>query len=82
MKIVHAWNGHPEMFSLPEAIENSRGFVFFPIYLRFSQHGLKKYVKLTFALHAIARRFAIPVNSRRNWLHNLALIPRWTKIKW
>ena len=26
-KIVHEWNGHPEIFSLPQAIENSRQFL-------------------------------------------------------
>ena len=26
--IVHAWNGHLEMFSLPQTIENSRQFLF------------------------------------------------------
>ena len=27
-KIVRAWNGHLEMFSLPQPIENSRQFLF------------------------------------------------------
>ena len=27
-KIVHQWNGHLEIFSPPEAIENSRQFLF------------------------------------------------------
>ena len=27
-KIVRAWNGHLEMFSLPQAIENFRQFLF------------------------------------------------------
>ena len=27
-KIVYAWNGHLEMFSLPQHIENSRQFLF------------------------------------------------------
>ena len=26
-KIVHEWNGHLEIFSLPQAIENSRQFL-------------------------------------------------------
>ena len=28
-KIVHEWNGHLEIFSLPQAIENSRQFLLF-----------------------------------------------------
>ena len=27
MKILYEWNGHPEIFSLPQAIENSRQFL-------------------------------------------------------
>ena len=27
-KIVHEWNGHLQIFSLPEAIENSKQFYF------------------------------------------------------
>ena len=49
-KIVHAWNGHLEMFSLPQTIENSRQFLFLRFnYLRSSQHGLKKYIKLIYS---------------------------------
>ena len=41
--IVHAWNGHLEMFRLPQPKEDSRQFLFLRInYLRSSQHGLKK----------------------------------------
>ena len=49
-KIVRAWNGHLEMFSLPQPIENSRQFLFLRFnYLRSSQHGLKKYIKLVYS---------------------------------
>ena len=41
------WNGHLEMFSLRQPIENSRQFLFLRSnYLRSSQHGLEKYIKL------------------------------------
>ena len=41
--IVHAWNGHLEMFRLPQPIEDSRQVLFLRFnYLRLSQHGLKK----------------------------------------
>ena len=31
-KIVHKWNGHPEIFSLPQAIENVRQFMLLRTY--------------------------------------------------
>ena len=38
------------MFSLPQPIENSRQFLFLRFnYLRSSQHGLKKYIKLIYS---------------------------------
>ena len=41
--IVHAWNGHLEMFTIPQPIDDSRQFLFLRFnYLRSSQHGLKK----------------------------------------
>ena len=41
--IVRAWNGHLEMFRLPQPIEDSRQFLFLRFnYLCSSQHGLKK----------------------------------------
>ena len=38
------------MFSLPQPIENSRQFLFLRFnYLRSSQHGLNKYIKLIYS---------------------------------
>ena len=48
--IVRAWNGQLEMFRLPQPIEDSRQFLFLRFnYLRSSQHGLKKYIKLIYS---------------------------------
>ena len=62
LRKLYAWNVHLEMFSLPQPIGNPRQFLFLRFnYLRSSQHGLKKYIKLIYSTSFLSALLVINI---------------------